>query len=55
MLYTIPESLQIGDVIELATSDALSNRKSVKEALDWAALEIKKLVGDKAALKYPPK
>jgi multiple sugar transport system substrate-binding protein len=54
MLYTVPESLQIGDVIQLAISDALANRKPVKDALDWAALEIKKLVGDKAELKYPP-
>jgi ABC-type glycerol-3-phosphate transport system substrate-binding protein len=54
MLYTVPESLQIGDIIQLAISDALSNRKTVKGALDWAALEIKKSVGDKADLKYPP-
>lgn len=54
MLYTVPESLQIGEVIQLAISDALANRKSVKDSLDWAALEIKKLVGDKAELRYPP-
>lgn len=54
MLYTVPESLQIGEVIKSAISEALANRKSVKEALDWAAMEIKKLVGDKAELKYPP-
>lgn len=54
MLYTIPESLQIGDVIQLAISDVLASRKPVKVALDWAALEIKKLVGDKAELKHPP-
>lgn len=54
MLYTVPESLQIGEVIQLAISDALANRRSVKDSLDWAALEIKKLVGDKAELKYPP-
>ena len=28
MLYTVPESLQIGEVIELAISDALANRKA---------------------------
>jgi hypothetical protein len=55
MLYTIPESLQIGDVIELAISDALADRKPVRGSLDWAALEIKKLVGNKAELTYPPK
>ena len=54
MLYTVPESLQIGEVIQLAVSDALANRRSVKDSLDWAALEIKKLVGDKAELRYPP-
>lgn len=55
MLYTVPESLPIGDKIQIAISEALAGRKSVKEALDWLALEIKKLVGDKAELKYPPK
>jgi multiple sugar transport system substrate-binding protein len=55
MLYTIPESLQIGDVIQLAISDALADRKRVKESLDWAAVEIKKIVGDKAELQFPPK
>jgi multiple sugar transport system substrate-binding protein len=55
MLLTVPESLQIGEVIQLAMSDALANRKPVKESLDWAAVEIKKLVGSKAELKYPPK
>lgn len=54
MLYTVPESLPIGEVIKTAISDALADRKTVKEALDWAALEIKELVGDKAELKYPP-
>ncbi|MEZ5358289.1 MAG: sugar ABC transporter substrate-binding protein [Candidatus Zixiibacteriota bacterium] len=55
MLYTIPESLPIGEVIKTAISDALADRTTVKQALDWAALEIKKLVGDKAELKYTPK
>ncbi len=55
MLYTVPESLQIGDVIQLAISDALADRKPVQDALDWAALEIKKVVGEKAVLKYQPK
>ncbi len=54
MLYTLPESMQIGEVIKSAISDALADRKSVKAALDWAALEIKKLVGNKAQLKYQP-
>ena len=53
MLYTVPESLQIGDVIQLAISDALSEQKSVKDALDWAAVEIKRILGNKAEMKYP--
>ena len=55
MLYTVPESLPIGEIIKTAISEALAERLTVKQALDWAALEIKKLLGDKAQLKYPPK
>jgi multiple sugar transport system substrate-binding protein len=54
MLYTVPESLQMGDVIQLAISDALAGNKTVKEALDWAATDIKRILGDKADLKFPP-
>lgn len=54
MLYTVPESIQIGEVIQLAISDVLANRKPVKAALDWSAVEIKKLLGGKAALKHRP-
>jgi hypothetical protein len=43
------------DTIVLALSDALAGKKSSKEALDWAALEIHKLLGDRAPLKYPVK
>ncbi len=50
---TFPESPQMTDIIVLALSDALAGKKSSKEALDWAALEIHKLLGDKAPLKYP--
>jgi len=52
---TFPESPQMTDIIVLALSDALAGKKSSKEALDWAALEIHKLLGDKAPLKYPVK
>jgi len=52
---TFPESPQMTDIIVLALSDALAGKKSSKEALDWAALEIQKLLGDKAPLKYPVK
>jgi len=54
MLYTVPESLQIGEVIKAAVSDALAGRKPVKGALDGAALELKRILGNKATLKYPP-
>ena len=50
---TFPESPQMTDIIVLALSDALAGKKSSKEALDWAALEIHKLLGDSAPLKYP--
>lgn len=53
MLYTIPESLQIGDVIQRAISEALADVKSVEDALNWAALEIHKLLKGKAEMKYP--
>jgi len=53
MLYTFPESLQIGEVIKSALSDALAGIRAVPDALNWAALEIKRLLGDKAELKYP--
>ncbi|TWT40536.1 putative ABC transporter-binding protein precursor [Phycisphaerae bacterium RAS1] len=55
MLYTIPESLQIGEVIKTAISEALAGQKSVKDSLDSAALQIKALLGEKAELKYPPR
>jgi multiple sugar transport system substrate-binding protein len=55
MLYTFPESLQIGDLIQRGISDALAGRKTVEEALNWIAVEINKLLGnEKAPLKYPP-
>jgi len=53
MLYTVPESMQIGETIELAISDVLADRKPVKEGLDWAAVQINKLTNGKAALRYP--
>jgi multiple sugar transport system substrate-binding protein len=55
MLYTFPESLQIGDVIQRAISDALAGTKSVEGALNWAAVEIHKLLKGKAEMKYPVK
>lgn len=53
MLYTIPESLQIGDVIQRAISEALAGTRSVEDALNWAAEEIQRLLKGKAQMKYP--
>lgn len=52
---TFPESPQMTDILVLALSDALSGQKSSKEALDWAAVEIHKMLGDRAPMKYPVK
>lgn len=52
---TFPESPQMTDILVLALSDALAGKKSSKEALDWAAVEIHKLLGDRAPMKYPVK
>jgi multiple sugar transport system substrate-binding protein len=54
MLYTVPESLQFGEIIKTSISDALADRKPVKESLDWAALELKKILKEKAELRFPP-
>ncbi|MFQ5984593.1 MAG: ABC transporter substrate-binding protein [Alphaproteobacteria bacterium] len=51
---TIPESPQMSEILVLALSDALAGRKTSKEALDWAAVEFNKLLGDCAPLVYPP-
>jgi multiple sugar transport system substrate-binding protein len=52
---TFPESPQMTDILVLALSDALSGQKSSKQALDWAAVEIHKLLGEKVPLKFPVK
>ena len=54
MLYTFPESLQIGEVLKSSISGALAGERSVTQALDQAALELDRVLGDKAVLKYPP-
>ncbi len=54
MLYTFPESLQIGEVIKSSISNVLAGTRAVKPALDHAALEIKRVLGDEATLQYPP-
>lgn len=50
---TIPESPQITDILVRELSSYLSDAKSAKSALDTAAQEISKLLGDCAPMKYP--
>jgi multiple sugar transport system substrate-binding protein len=50
---TIPESPQITDILTRELSTALTGQKTSKQALDDAAVEIGKLLGDCAPLKYP--
>jgi multiple sugar transport system substrate-binding protein len=53
MIDTSPETPQISDIIETAISDVIADKKSVRQALDWAAVELNKALGSKAPLKYP--
>lgn len=53
MIDTSPETPQISDTIEAAVSDVIADKKSAREALDWAALELNRVLGSKAPLKYP--
>jgi multiple sugar transport system substrate-binding protein len=54
MIDTVPETPQISDVIEVSISDVLADKKEPQQALDWAALELHRLCGDKCPLTYPP-
>jgi len=51
---TIPESPEITDILVREISSYLSDAKSAKAALDAAAVDMNKLLGDCAPLKYPP-
>ena len=53
MIDTSPETPQISEIIEVAVSDVIAGKKSARQALDWAAVELNKVLGDKAPLKYP--
>lgn len=55
MRGTIPEEGAIGEKIQIGLSEILHNDKTVQEGLDWIAVEMKKILGDKAEMKYPPK
>jgi len=50
---TIPESPQITEILVLELSNALAGSKSSQQALDDAAVEMHKLLGDCAPLKFP--
>jgi len=50
---TIPESPEITDILVRELSEYLSGSKSAKAALDAAAVDMNKLLGDCAPLKYP--
>lgn len=53
MIDTSAETPQISDIIETAISDVIADKKSARQALDWAAVELNKALGNKAPLKYP--
>ena len=50
---TIPASPQITDILVRELSTALTGKKTPKQALDAAAVEISNLLGECAPLKYP--
>ncbi|MEX0696644.1 MAG: extracellular solute-binding protein [Dongiaceae bacterium] len=50
---TIPESPELTDILVRELSEYLSGTKSAKAALDAAAVDMNKLLGDCAPLKYP--
>ena len=50
---TIPESPEITDILARELSGYLAGAKSAQEALDTAAVDMNKLLGDCAPLKYP--
>lgn len=53
MIDTSPETPQISDIVETAVSDVIADKKSAHQALDWAAVELNKVLGSRAPLKYP--
>jgi multiple sugar transport system substrate-binding protein len=53
MIDTSPETPQISDIIEAAVSDVIAEKKTARPALDGAAVELHKLLGNRAPMKYP--
>jgi len=54
MRETVPEAGAIAEAVQIGLSDILQNRKTVQDGLDWIAAQMKKTLGAKAELKYPP-
>jgi multiple sugar transport system substrate-binding protein len=53
MIDTSPETPQISEIIETAVSDVVADKESTRQALDGAAIELNKILGAKAPLRYP--
>lgn len=51
---TIPESPEITEILVRELSSTLANEKTPKQALGTAAVDMHKLLGDCAPLRYPP-
>jgi multiple sugar transport system substrate-binding protein len=54
MIDTFPETPKVSDIIETAVSDVVSDKKTSRQALDWAAIELNKALPDKCPLRYRP-
>jgi ABC-type glycerol-3-phosphate transport system substrate-binding protein len=52
---TIPESADMTDAMERHLSDIVNGRNSPQAGLDSLALELQRLLGNKARLRYPIK
>jgi len=52
MIDTVPETPQVSEVIETAISDVLADKQGAPQALNGAAEELHKTLGDKGPLKY---
>ena len=53
MTDTAPDTAQISGIIQTAVNDVISDRKTSRQALDWAAQGINEALGAKCPLKYP--
>jgi ABC-type glycerol-3-phosphate transport system substrate-binding protein len=52
MTDTVPEGHQVAEIIETAIHDILTDDRSSKQALDWAAIQINRLLANKSPLGY---